>query len=140
MLDKIVASQLDSELARCEQDLQLVIEILINEHAARGFSTMQGPLAGRIIEACDHALVQAHAAAQMIQREYVVSGKTTDDRAERLRALLGHLEPRLMRLALTPASYVDALGGVTPPELASRVPWVLGRLRASAFEAACVIT
>lgn len=76
----------------------------------------------------------------MIQREYVVSGKTTDDRAERLRALLGHLEPRLMRLALTPASYVDALGGVTPPELASRVPWVLGRLRASAFEAAYVIT
>ncbi|MBD9481206.1 hypothetical protein [Pseudoxanthomonas sp. PXM02] len=140
MLDKIVASQLDSELARCEQDLQLVIEKLINEHAARGFSTMQGPIAGRIIDACDHALVQVHAAAQLIQREYVVSGKTTDDQAERLRALLGHLEPRLMRLALTPTRYVDALGGVTPPELASRVPWVLGRLRASAFEAACVIT
>ena len=101
---------------------------------------MQGPLAGRIIDACDHALVQVHAVAQLIQREYVISGKTTDERAERLRALLGHLEPRLMRLALTPASYVEALGGVTPPELASRVPWVLGRLRASAFEEACVIT
>jgi hypothetical protein len=131
MLDRTLATQLDTDFSRSEQALRTSILKIIDDHASRGFSSLQGPAIGRIVEACDRTMEQAYDVALKLLQEHLKQCEP-DERFQRVLAILPQMEQRLMRLAVTPASYIDSLDGVTPPELASRVPLFLSRLQSAA--------
>lgn len=134
MLDRTLATQFDTEFSRSEQALRTSILKIIDDHASRGFSSLQGPAIGRIVEACDRTMEQAYDVALKLLQEHLKQCEP-DERAQRLLAILPQMEQRLMRLAMMPASYIDSLDGVTPPELAARVPLFLSRLQSAANSA-----
>ena len=131
MLDRTLATQLDTDFSRSEQALRTSILKIIDDHASRGFSSLQGPAIGRIVEACDRTMEQAYDVALKLLLEHLKQCEP-DERFQRVLAILPQMEQRLMRLAVTPASYIDSLDGMTPPELASRVPLFLSRLQSAA--------
>ena len=131
MPDRTLATQLDAEFSRSEQALRTSIPKIIDDHASRGFSSLQGPAIGRIVEACDHTMEHAYDVALKLLQEHLKQCEP-DERFQRVLAILPQMEQRLMRLAVTPARYIDSLDGVTPPELACRVPLFLSRLQSAA--------
>ena len=131
MLDRTLASQLDAEFSRIEYDPCAAVLRIISDHASRGFSSLHGPAIGKIIEACDRAMEQAYDVALNLLQE-CLDKHGHDERAPLVLAFLPQVEQRLTRLAVTPASYIDSMEGVTPPELALRVPLFLSRLQSSA--------
>ena len=125
MPDSTLAIQFDTELSHFEQDLRAAVLRIIGEHANRGFSSLQGPTIGRIIEACDQTIEQAYDAAQRLLQENL-DQQDAGERAQRVLAFLPQVERRLTRLAMTPARLHRFAGRC----YAARV----GITRASVFE------
>ena len=107
MPDSTLAIQFDTELSHFEQDLRAAVLRIIGEHANRGFSSLQGPTIGRIIEACDQTIEQAYDAAQRLLQENL-DQQDAGERAQRVLAFLPQVERRLTRLAMTPARSVSS--------------------------------
>lgn len=128
MLNQLVAARMDAALEHAGQDLDTDIQAIINDCAARGFSELQGPAVGRIIDACSRAMGETRDAALAVIREQSVQA-SVEQRTQFAQVLLMDLERRLTGLAKTPTGYVDTLRGATPPELAAQVAPLLAQVR-----------
>ncbi|MBP8278155.1 MAG: hypothetical protein KAX55_14820 [Propionivibrio sp.] len=128
MLNQLVAAQMDAALKHTGHDLDADIQAIIGDCASRGFSELQGPAVGRIIDACSRAMGEARDAALAVIREQDGQADIAE-RSEFARSLLMDLEQRLTGLARTPASHVETLRGVTPPQLAAQVAPLLAQVR-----------
>ena len=128
MLNQLVAAQMDAALKHARHDLDADIQAIIGDCASRGFSELQGPAVGQIIDACSRAMGEARDAALTVIREQDGQADIAE-RSEFARSLLMDLEQRLTGLARTPASYVETLRGVTPHQLAAQVAPLLAQVR-----------
>ena len=128
MLNQLAAARMDAALKHTGHDLDAEILAIISDCASRGFSELQGPAVGQIIDACSRAMGEARDAALAVIRDQDGQADIAE-RSEFARSLLMDLEQRLTGLARTPASHVETLRGVTPPQLAAQVAPLLAQVR-----------